>query len=237
MVQESEVSWSRLRVGASVAGVLLLSGCHTLSPTLQQGAAAYAITGIPSQSVPESQYKIFPGDALTVNVLYEPDVSLASAKVDSNGDIQLPLIGNLHVAGRTVQDVASYVETRLGAHYLRNPRVTVNVASFSRQNVTVEGQVIHPGVYDIPNSSTLLQTLALAQGPTRVAALNQVIVFRTVDGRRMGGVFDVRRIRYGYEPDPTILAGDVVVVGFSEVKGAFRDFLTAAPAFAGFRPY
>lgn len=208
-----------------------------MSPTLEHGPSAFAVTGTPAQGIPAAEYRIFPGDTVNVNVLYEPDVSLAAAKVDSNGDIQVPLIGTEHVGGRTAEEAAMDIQNRLGAHYLRDPKVTVNVASFSRQNVTIEGQVVHPGVFDIPNSSTLLQTLALAQGPTRVAALNQVIVFRTVGGRRMGAVFDVRRIRYGYEPDPTILAGDTVVVGFSEVKGAFRDFLTAAPAFAGFRPY
>jgi len=64
-----------------------------------------------------------------------------------------------------------------------------------------------------------------------------VIVFRTMNGQRMGAVFDARRIRYGYEPDPMILAGDVVVVGFSEVKGAYRDFLQIAPAAAVWRPF
>jgi polysaccharide export outer membrane protein len=53
----------------------------------------------------------------------------------------------------------------------------------------------------------------------------------------MGAVFDLRRIRRGFDPDPLILGGDTVVVGYSELKGAFRDFLSAAPAIAVFRPY
>ncbi|MEO6225649.1 MAG: polysaccharide biosynthesis/export family protein [Sphingomicrobium sp.] len=233
--------WERWSIVGRVAGVgcaaIGLAGCHTLSPMLQQGAAAYSVTGTSVSAVPPVEYRIAPGDALNVTVLYEPDLSLTSAKVDSNGDLQIALIGNVHAGGRSARAVAAEIRDRLGTRYLRDPNVSVNVTTFSRQNVTVEGQVIHPGVYDIPSSATLLQTLALAQGPTRAAALNQIIVFRTVNGQRVGAVFDAQRIRYGYNPDPLILAGDVVVVGYSEVKGAFRDFLTSAPALAIFRPF
>lgn len=227
----------RLPVVAVVTAPMVLMGCRSVSPTVQQGRAAYAVTGVSSQPVREEAYLISSGDAMNVTVLYEPDLSLDQAKVDSNGDLQVPLIGVVHASGRTARDVAADIQSRLGARYLRDPQVTVNVTTFSHQNVTVEGQVNHPGVYDIPNHATLLQSLALAQSPTRVAKLNQVIVFRTVNGQRMGAVFDVNRIRYGYDPDPMIMAGDVVVVGFSELKGAYRDFLQLAPAVAVFRPF
>jgi polysaccharide export outer membrane protein len=215
----------------------LLSGCHSLSPTLQQGPAALQVTGAASAGAPQQHYLIQPADVLSVNVLYEPDVSLASSKVDSNGDIQVPLIGTIHAAGLTAAQLSQNIQTALGAKYLRDPMVTVSVTSFSHQQVAIEGQVVHPGVYDIPNNTSLLNAVALAQGPTRTAALNQVIVFRTVNGQRMGAVFDLRRIRYGYDPDPLVLAGDTVVVGFSEVKGVYRDFLAAAPALSVFRPF
>ncbi len=45
----------------------------------------------------------------------------------------------------------------------------------------------------------------------------------------MAAVFDLKQIRAGQAPDPQIIDGDIVVVGFSSVKGAFRDFLQAAP--------
>lgn len=85
--------------------------------------------------------------------------------------------------------------------------------------------------------ATLLEALARAQSPTDTARLDQVVVFRTVAGQRMGAVFDLRRIRVGLDADPRILGGDTVVVGFSQVKGLFRDFLSAAPLLAVFRPF
>jgi polysaccharide export outer membrane protein len=225
------------RITSPLVLTALLCSCHSLSPTLQQGPAAFQVTGTAAASAPQQQYLIQPADVLSVNVLYEPDVSLSSSKVDSNGDIQVPLIGTVHAAGMTAAQLSQAIQNALGSKYLRDPMVTVSVTSFSHQQVAVEGQVIHPGVYDIPNNTSLIQALALAQGPTRTAALNQVIVFRTVNGHRMGAVFDLRRIRYGYDPDPLVLAGDEVVVGFSEVKGVYRDFLAAAPALSVFRPF
>ena len=55
------------------------------------------------------------------------------------------------------------------------------------------------------------------------------MVFRTVNGQRMGAVFDVGQIRVGGASDPQILDGDVIVVGYSSVRGAFRDFLSVTP--------
>ena len=112
---------------------------------------------------------------------------------------------------------------------MRNPRVTVALVGSVAQLVTVEGQVQAPGVYPLGRNETLLTSLARAGSPTQLAALDQVVVFRTLNGQRMGAVFDLRKIRTGSAPDPQIVDGDVVVVGFSQLKGAYRDFLAATP--------
>ncbi len=62
--------------------------------------------------------------------------------------------------------------------------------------------------------------MALAHSPKRTAKLDQVLIFRTVNGERMGARFDLTDIRSGTAPDPQILPGDVVVVGFSAASGA-----------------
>ena len=82
-----------------------------------------------------------------------------------------------------------------------------------------------------------MEALALAQGPTRVAALDEALIFRTVNGQRMAARFNVREIGRGYAEDPEIQGRDVVVVGHSFIKAAWRDVLAAVPIFAVFRPY
>lgn len=213
-----------------------LSGCHKISPTLVTGPQAVAATGTAVPGRTTAEYRLVPSDVIDVRVAYENDVSVDDVVIGTGGEISVPLIGEVRAAGLTAGELARSVEARL-ARYLRDPRVTVNVRKFALQTVTVEGSVEVPGVYDVPGTSSLLQAVALARGPTRTAELGEVIVFRTVNGQRMGAVFDLRRIRRGYDPDPLILGGDVVVVGYSELKGVFRDFLTAAPALAVFRPY
>lgn len=216
--------------------VSALAGCHSVSPTLSQGAAAIAVTGTANNQALPGPYLIGPSDVVDVRVAYEPELNVDSATVDTSGEIAVPLAGTVRAAGKTSTQLAADIQARL-AQYVRRPEVSVNIREYSRQTVTVEGDVEEPGVYPVPGTSSLLQAVARAQGPTRTAKLSEVIVFRTVNGQRMGAVFDLRRVRNGYDPDPLILGGDIVVVGYSEIKGAFRDFLGAAPVLAVFRPY
>lgn len=71
--------------------------------------------------------------------------------------------------------------------------------------------------------------MARAKSPNNVAKLDEVMIFRTVNGQHMGARFDIRQIRAGNAPDPRVLAGDMVVVGYSSTRGVWRDILTAAP--------
>ena len=81
---------------------------------------------------------------------------------------------------------------------------------------------------------TLLGALALARGPDRVAKLNEVAIFRRVDGQLLTAKFDVAQIRSGKAADPAIMPDDTIVVGFSGLKSVWRDTLQALPAFAVF---
>ena len=159
----------------------------------------------------------------------EADLSVEKATVDESGNVQLPLIGQVSAQGRSATELSQVISARLAARYLRDPQVVVGVTQRSEQVVAVEGQVNEPGVFPIDRTYTLLSALARAKSPTKVARLDEVVVFRTINGQRMGAVFNVSDIRAGRSPDPQILGGDTVVVGFSAVKGAYRDFLEMAP--------
>ncbi|MFM5952691.1 MAG: polysaccharide biosynthesis/export family protein, partial [Novosphingobium sp.] len=172
---------------------------------------------------------IGPGDQLSVQVFQEPELSTDKLQVDDVGRIQLPLAGDILAAGLTAPELSAVIAERLGRSYIRHPQVVASVLATREQSVAVEGEVKLPGVYKITPSDTLLSALARAQSPTNVARLDEVVVFRTVNGRRMGARFDLREIRAGNAPDPQVLGGDVIVVGFSSLKGVYRDILQAAP--------
>jgi polysaccharide export outer membrane protein len=113
--------------------------------------------------------------------------------------------------------------------------VTVTVATSVSQNVSVQGEVTQPGIYPINGPTTLLGVLSMAKGETELAKLDQVVVFRTINGERMGAVFDVGAIRRGAAPDPAIQGSDLVVVGYSAARRFWRDVVAASPIFSVFR--
>ncbi|MDZ4307495.1 polysaccharide biosynthesis/export family protein [Allopontixanthobacter sp.] len=199
------------------------------NPSIPSGIAAY--DAIPEKADNSAQVSgvMAPGDVLSISILQEPELRLEKVAIDDGGTIQMPLLGEVMVAGLTPAEFARELTDRLGARYLRNPQLTVNVIERAARTVTVEGEVDRPGIFAVKPGITLLGALALAESPSELARDDSIFVFRQVDGKRYGARFDLRELRNGLAPDPEILPGDTVVVGFSNSKSAFRDFLRATP--------
>jgi len=173
-------------------------------------------------------YTIGPSDKLAVDVYGISEVS-RQVTVDPMGQISIPLAGSIQAAGLTPAQLASVVTTRLQGNYVRDPRVTVNVLEILSQAITVEGEVTTPGIYPVTTRMTLLRAIARAQGTTEYAKENYVVVFRTVDNKKLAALYDLRAIRTGLYDDPQIFANDVVVVGESRARRVFKDVLAATP--------
>ena len=172
-------------------------------------------------------YKIGPQDLIEVSVFKVPELS-KSAQVADTGTINLPLIGETMVVGKTAQQVERDLTAKLGSKYLHNPQVTVLVKEYNSQRVTMEGAVKKPGVYPVRGKNTLLQFIALAEGLDPNAD-STVVVFRQIDGKRSVARFDVSEIQAGTSPDPEIVSGDVIVAGSSAIKETFNNILKALP--------
>lgn len=214
----------------------LLGGCAG-RPKLPEGTASYQTFPVPRGDDTLRSYRIGPQDVIAITVFQEPDLTLKDVEVDAAGNILLPLIGSVRAAGMTSTDLAEEIAKRLNGRFLRDPQVSVLVQSSVSQKVTVEGSVNEAGVYEIKGRTTLIDALAMAKGPSRVAALGNVVIFRVINGQRMGALFNVTHIRRGEADDPEILGNDTIVVGLSGIKAAWRDVLTAAPLVSAFRPF
>lgn len=228
---------TRLFPGAAVFLLLVfLAGCtSTSSANLPGGAAAYAVipeTAAPSTADQFIQY----GDRIAVRVFGEPELTNDDYKITAAGNIEMPLAGEIPAVGRSLTDVRSDIVARLGSRYVRNPQVSVNIIE-RKATFAVLGQVTQPGVYDVSPDTTLLGALAAGRGTTQRAKFDEVIVLRDLNGKRMAARFDLDQIATGKAPDPQIITGDTIYVGFSAIKGAFRDFLTAAPLFNVFTQF
>ncbi|MDO9589211.1 MAG: polysaccharide biosynthesis/export family protein [Brevundimonas sp.] len=218
---------------------ILLAGCGGSGMDVNQMTAAQPIDvqSVQTVATTPAEYRIGVGDKLDVRVFQVEDLSFEELVVDTSGNINMPLIGVVHGAGRTAGEMSSDIAARLAAQYLRNPEVTVTVREAASQKITVDGAVTKPGVYVMRGSTSLLQAVAMAEGPTPVADLTKVAVFRTVGGQRSVALFDLAAIRQGRASDPEVLGDDVVVVDTSRLNSALREILGAVPALAVFRPF
>jgi len=174
-------------------------------------------------------YVIGPHDKLSVDVFGVEALSREEVQIDASGRLSYPLAGELDAAGKTPAELARLIEDRLRGSYVREPQVTVNLRETVSQVLTVDGQVTQPGLYPVVGRMTLMRAIAQARGVSEFARLEDIVVFRTVNGQRMAALYNLRAIRGGYYDDPELYANDVVVVGDSEARRLFRDFLTLAP--------
>jgi polysaccharide export outer membrane protein len=187
--------------------------------------AALAITA--AGRLGDQGYKIGPQDVIEVSVFKVPELSKV-VQVSENGTLNLPLVGEISVAGHTARDVENKLATLLGEKYLQKPQVTVFVKEYNSQRVTVEGAVKRPGVFQMQGRLSLLQAVAMAQGLDSVSD-ETVLIFRDVDGERKAARFDISEIRSGDAEDPHLIAGDVVVAGTSSFKEGFNGLLKVLP--------
>lgn len=179
-----------------------------------------------------SSYYLGPLDRLTIDVLDIEELSMRELQVDASGHIAFPLAGIIDVNGRTPGEVQAIIAERLRAAQIRDPQVTVNLKETVSQMITVEGQVKRPGLFPIAGRMSLMRAVALAQGTDELSRLDDVVVFRTVNGQRLAALYDLHAIRHGVYPDPAIYPNDVVMVGDSNARRLFRDVLSIVPALA-----
>lgn len=172
-----------------------------------------------------------PLDTIQVDVFNVPELS-REMQVDASGRISIPLVGTIDARGKTAEELASAIEASLRGRYVRNPEVTINIKSSVSQVVTVDGQVVEPGLYPVTNQMTLMRAISSAKGLSEFARQDDVVILRTVDGRRMAGLYNIGAIRRGVYDDPAIYANDVIVVGDSPQRRLFRDFVSLTPLIA-----
>ncbi len=173
----------------------------------------------------EADYRIGHQDLMDVMVYGQPDLA-RTVRVNTQGSITLPLVGQISAVGLTAQQLEQRIAERLGEKFLQDPQVTVFIKEFTTLRFTVEGAVNRPGVYPLAGQMTLLRALAVAGGQGALSDLSEVMLFRVAQaGQRETLVFDVDKIRNGEIVDPSIQNDDLVVVKRSKARTALKDSL------------
>jgi polysaccharide export outer membrane protein len=218
-----------------VAGTLLVIGC-TNGPKLGEGKAPLAIiqkAELPPPSGADlvaatTPYRIGPLDKLAIAVFGVPDLS-GTLQTDAAGRLSMPLIGEVDAAGATPTELASMIARKLRDNFVRDPQVTVNLEETTSQVFTVDGQVTQPGSYPVVGGMSLMRAVAAAKGVGEFARLEDVVVFRTVNGKPLAALYNLGAIRRGLYVDPKIYANDVIIVGDSKARRMFQQFLQITP--------
>lgn len=196
------INWLLGLLSALVVGSWAMGCC---GPTVTYDYAA--------ESARTGAYRVGPGDVLRVSVWGNRQLS-GPVTVRPDGQITMPLIGELQADGRTPGEIQQEIARRLVRYIEGEPNVTVTVAEVNSYRVYVVGRVNQPGEFTPDSPVTVLQALALARGLNEYADPNHIVVVRRDDAgtRRIPFVYNAAVKCGRVEMDITLLTGDTVVV-------------------------
>jgi len=181
-----------------------------------------------------TDYRIGAQDLLEISVFGVQELN-KEVRVNSNGQVSLPLIGGVMAGGKTIPELEAELAKKYADGFLQRPQVSVFVKEFTSQRITLEGAVSKPGIYPITGRTSLLQAIALAGGvDDRLADLGGIVLMRQVGGKRQAAVYDLRQVRKGNIEDPQLYGDDIIVVEQSGSKTAFRRFIESMPVLGVF---
>ena len=187
--------------------------------TLQSPAVSTFNPSSPTGSVSAPPgYILSANDQVSVEVFGEDDLR-TNGRLNPEGNLSVPLLGSIHLAGLTLTQAASKLTDLYGRDYLVSPKVNVMLLGYAKRRFSILGQVNRPGSYEMPDSSPggidLLEAVAMAGGYTRIAAPERITVRR--QGAGGDQIFKVNAKRFtkgsggGFHVEP----GDTITVGES----------------------
>ncbi len=182
-------------------------------PSTTGNAAAAAPSEAPTNI---SSYVLGPEDQITVRIFAADDIPDKPVQIDNDGTVTLPMIGNVHAAGLTVEQLQANLVTAY-KKYFKNPQVTVQVSDFRSQPVSVAGNVTTPGVVQLRGNRNLMEVIGQAGG-LRADAGDSVLITRNLSegpipvsgaftdptGKYSVAHINIRSIMSGKDPEDNI---------------------------------
>lgn len=222
----------------------LVAGCASAPPpqpqmvvqmesTKSKGSINQAILAQGTQTAAKTSrdYQIGPEDLLEINIYGQDDMERV-VRVNGDGEVSLPLVGSLKVAGLTPQQMEKRLHELYGSKYIQNPQVSVFVKEYRHQRVALTGALKTPGFYEMIGSRSLLEMLAISGGLDEKAG-DYVHIIRLKGAKQDAKevkledapqsfapnsetiVIDLRRLAKDGRLNIPIRAGDVINVPFA----------------------
>jgi len=174
-------------------------------------------------------YVLGPDDEIVIQAIDADEIANKPIRITTSGDINLPMVGRIHAAGMTLEQLEAEVTQRL-TKYFREPNIAINVTQFKSQPVSVFGAVGSPGVIQLEGRKTLIEVLSMAGGLKADAGSRVRITRRrewgaipqssaVTEGEYSVAEVNIRSIEDATRPDDNIqiLPFDVITVARAEL--------------------
>jgi polysaccharide export outer membrane protein len=221
--------------GAAAAPVSSASAPAVSTPSSDPASASPASGPIPAASAPTSgslpqfqsrdpRYRIAASDSFDLTFALSPEYNQVAVTVQPDGFVTLYGIGDVKVQGQTMPELTETVRTAY-SKILHEPIVSIALKDFNKPYFIADGQVGHPGKYDLRQETTLSQAIAIAGGFTEDAKHSQVILVHRVSDQYVSAqIFDVKKMeaKGDLREDPYLHPGDQILVPksrSSKIKG------------------
>jgi len=208
-----------LLLAASAPGIAAQSAEAQAAPVGIQDAVVPPAAGAPNAIQPSenaathpgSSLRLEAGDLVEVAVYNVPELT-TKARVGSKGEIYVPLIDYVHVAGLTAEEAEGLIQKRLSdGGFVKNPHVALFVDQYASQGASVLGEVAKPGVYPVPGEQRLFDLISAAGGLTEKAGRSITVTHRDQPDKPVTVPLS-RNVSDNPESNVPVLPGDTIIV-------------------------
>lgn len=198
-----------------LAVAMILAGCENRSSGSSGSATPPPPVHAPDNTSPKpvgSRYLLRPTDILQVQMYREPDIN-QQVSISGDGDVVLPLIQKVHVAGLSLLEAQQLITEKYRSYY-KEPSVSVLVLKYAERKVYFDGFVGRPGpvVFPAEEKMTLMRAISFAGGIQSRGERSDVIIKRIVGGVEKTLKVNVNDITAGRSDDIELLENDYVYV-------------------------
>ena len=218
MMQNSALTIKIFAICAQIASALPLAfAAESQNGSSSEPAFVNAEPTLPGTNEPEPatatfDYKINPGDILSVSVWREEDLK-SDVLIRPDGKFSFPLAGDINAKGKSLEQIRELLTKKL-SRFIPDIVVSVSVVAINGNKVYVIGQVNRPGEIIANPNIDVVQALSIAGGTDPFAQLNDISILRRTENGLISIPFRYGDIEKGKRLEQNIIlkAGDVVVV-------------------------
>jgi len=167
-------------------------------------------------------------DVLKISVYDHPDME-TKVRVNGEGVIQVPLLGQVQIGGLTISEISNKLTTLLADGYIVNPQVNVFVEEYGSKKGVILGMVQKPGAYDLNGPTTLLEFISKAGGLSDKAGNSAIIKRGSETGDAKNITVDLKALMEGNEQYQKILIEDKDTIYISKAGMCYVTGEVAKP--------